>query len=1054
MELTFLFLPALLHDLLFLMKAIAKYRDVPEPPVPADPNQQQKQLQPSPHQEQKQIEQPADTEPKEASSVRKDSKEKTENSLTQCRRAVKSLLVSETSVSSPDLTRNSLASSIPLLEPLSAKPELKRMTSEKKGIDSPWAEKRHMQRSSTLSGDRSQLGIRPVVPLLNQSTGISRLAESSANPPERSLRRTGSDSDLSVPNLSELEVKLRMQRRARAELSELSLQDQLVQAKHVVDDELVEFLSGINYELVKARFLGNIDSQADIALLEALKEIANRLLHIEIDQLCEGDTCKTMVNELRSLSFQYPNSDYRKHVTNCLFLISPVSRLVLCQRYESKRKLPNVSPRGGEEHPARKTVSTSPQMVSMISLSLKMVFGAIGVSLLGTLENSHLNSPNHALPFKKRPESGTPTASPILGSSRNRILSNTPRRAHQKTVQTLLEKLNCDEAETVLQPDLTEDSNTEEDLDEKTLKKITPVELSCNVCNENLPVHLLKDHHHYCSLAASSTGTSLPKADSSKNKSTTPSPPILDAAQCDEIFVILGRLIDELLNGQDKLPDEVREPLESLKTMSTDAITIKDQKLAEKLLTKIVPILDTHREDPSAMIYAYGRFIYQAMRQKFIHLVPSTPVIKRHRKNTPGSPGLGTGGAELKAPTIDDFEKVKPISRGAFGRVDLVRHKRTGQVYAMKTLKKYDMIDKNLVDQVMVERNILATTENPYVVKMHSAFRDKSRLYLVMEYLPGGDCGSLLENVVYFDEDMARLYIAETIMAIDYLHSKNIIHRDVKPDNLLITSDGHIKLTDFGLSLQGMLERHQTDTATNTALHGNHESGSGSWSTRRNVSTGTLKTYRVVGTPDYLCPEALLGIGGGKPTVDWWAVGVTLFEFLTGIPPFNDETPEKIFQNILDRDIPWPVVPDEMSEDAQDLINQLLNPDPALRLGANGVDEIKRHPFFKDINWDTLYLEPRHATFVPRVRDAEDTGYFARRGSDNDSFVAEEETQPAANEQLFAGFSWINMPSVEELLQSGGHNPIPARKQPSSSSSSDESDYFFTNEEKSNYRIR
>ena len=125
----------------------------------------------------------------------------------------------------------------------------------------------------------------------------------------------------------------------------------------------------------------------------------------------------------------------------------------------------------------------------------------------------------------------------------------------------------------------------------------------------------------------------------------------------------------------------------------------------------------------------------------------------------------------------------------------------------MKTLNKDDMIAKNLVDQVMVERNILATIENPYVVKLFHAFHNKSRLYLIMEYLPGGDCAALLENIGCFDEQMAKLYIAETIMALDYLHSRNIIHRDVKPDNFLISADGHIKLTDFGLSLHGLMER-------------------------------------------------------------------------------------------------------------------------------------------------------------------------------------------------------------------------------------------------------
>ena len=154
-------------------------------------------------------------------------------------------------------------------------------------------------------------------------------------------------------------------------------------------------------------------------------------------------------------------------------------------------------------------------------------------------------------------------------------------------------------------------------------------------------------------------------------------------------------------------------------------------------------------------------------------------------------------------------------------------------------------------------------------------------------------------------------------------------------------------------------------------------------------NTTIVHGHRVVGTPDYLAPEALLGTGGGKPTIDWWAVGVTLYEFLVGIPPFNDDTPEKIFQRILDCRIIWPEVPEEMSYEAQDLIRQLLCPNPQTRLGANGVEEIKRHPFFGDINWDTLHEENRTATFVPRVQDRYDTGYFIPRASGNgDSFAA------------------------------------------------------------------
>jgi len=274
-----------------------------------------------------------------------------------------------------------------------------------------------------------------------------------------------------------------------------------------------------------------------------------------------------------------------------------------------------------------------------------------------------------------------------------------------------------------------------------------------------------------------------------------------------------------------------------------------------------------------------------------------------------------------------------------------------------------------MVHNVLAERNILATTQNPFIVKMSYCFQSSEFLYLVMEYAIGGDCASLLANVGCLEEPMARMYIAETVLALEYLHSVGIVHRDLKPDNMLITSDGHIKLTDFGLSRLGLVEnpKMQKEDGVDDFL----VSGS-----TPPVNPSIDENHRVVGTPDYLSPEALLGIGHGKP-VDWWALGTILFEFLTGVPPFNDETPEQIFQNILNRDIPWPKIPDEMSYVAHDLISKLFALNPNERLGVNGAHEIKSHPFFNDIDWVTLRSQP--TPFVPRVVDNEDTTYFLDR---------------------------------------------------------------------------
>lgn len=334
--------------------------------------------------------------------------------------------------------------------------------------------------------------------------------------------------------------------------------------------------------------------------------------------------------------------------------------------------------------------------------------------------------------------------------------------------------------------------------------------------------------------------------------------------------------------------------------------------------------------------------------------------------------------------SIEQFENIKLISKGAFGTVWLARKKGTEQIFAIKQLKKATIMRKNMVEHVIKEREILVRTDNPFVVKLFYAFQTPKYCFLVMEYLIGGDCGSLLENLGYFDEEMAKVYVAEAVLALEYLHGHGIVHRDLKPDNMLITAQGHIKLTDFGLSTITILEGGATSGSpsaspkapVNAALA--QDTGTdieAAQNTLRNLSTSS-EPYRVVGTPDYLSPEALLGTGYGT-SVDWWALGVILFEFLTGIPPFNDEAPDLIFKNIIDHDIPWPNIPGEMSHTAAALIEKLLRTEKHERLGRNGSGEVKADPFFNGLEWDTLLL--RKNLFVPAPRSPTDTGYFSTR---------------------------------------------------------------------------
>ncbi|CAN1126932.1 Probable serine/threonine protein kinase IRE4 [Linum perenne] len=323
--------------------------------------------------------------------------------------------------------------------------------------------------------------------------------------------------------------------------------------------------------------------------------------------------------------------------------------------------------------------------------------------------------------------------------------------------------------------------------------------------------------------------------------------------------------------------------------------------------------------------------------------------------------------------SIEDFEIIKPISRGAFGKVFLARKRTTGDLFAIKVLKKVDMWRKNDVERILAERNILITVRNPFVVRFFYSFTCRDNLYLVMEYLNGGDLYSLLRKVGCLEEDVARIYIAELVLALEYLHSLGIVHRDLKPDNILIAHDGHIKLTDFGLSKIGLL--NNTIQLSGSTINEGTLSDTPDSSEQQTEEKGQ---HSAVGTPDYLAPEILLGREHGYAS-DWWSVGIILFELITGIPPFTAEQPEMIFDNILNRKIPWPSVPSDMSSEAQDLIERLLIHNPDQRLGANGSSEVKSHPLFRGVDWDNL--ASLEAAFVPVPDSADDTSYFLSRFS-------------------------------------------------------------------------
>ncbi|XP_049517100.1 serine/threonine-protein kinase greatwall isoform X2 [Dermacentor silvarum] len=421
--------------------------------------------------------------------------------------------------------------------------------------------------------------------------------------------------------------------------------------------------------------------------------------------------------------------------------------------------------------------------------------------------------------------------------------------------------------------------------------------------------------------------------------------------------------------------------------------------------------------------------------------------------------------AVVKLPSIDDFVVLKPISRGAFGKVYLAQKKgNKDQVFAIKVVKKSEIVHKNMVDQVLAERNALAVSCSPFVVRLFYSLQTPSSVHLVMEYMIGGDVKSLLHAYGFFEEPMARFYAAEAALALDYLHHRGIIHRDLKPDNMLISAEGHVKLTDFGLSqverkhieladvlgtpasrassrpvlgrTPGQLlsltsdlsftgarvksaavrsaprrqscrrrlprgsfcgstgssrdgvrrlsmkrsptsplvvgaKRLHFDLGTSPPLRSPLQSCvqspdvlSPEWadgvshsdevfaprptgitpvcsasSLERRTPKVSRGQHRLLGTPDYLAPELLLGQEHGAP-VDWWALGICLYEFMTGLPPFCDQSPEAVFANILH-------------------------------------GELCSLPFFESVTWGSLL--DQEPPFVPSPDNDTDTGYFDAR---------------------------------------------------------------------------
>ena len=374
------------------------------------------------------------------------------------------------------------------------------------------------------------------------------------------------------------------------------------------------------------------------------------------------------------------------------------------------------------------------------------------------------------------------------------------------------------------------------------------------------------------------------------------------------------------------------------------------------------------------------------MRQNFLHIQAEQMRQGRRKMN------------------IREFEPLSIIGRGAFGEVMVCRQISTGDIVAIKKMRKEDMLNKNQLMHVRTEKEIM-TASNPWIVKLKYSFQDDYYLYLVMEFLPGGDLMNLLMKKEVLTEGEARFYTAEMILAVDSVHKLNCIHRDLKPDNILIDKNGHIQLSDFGLAKIAdktffpitqkdnlspqRIVNNPSDSITsvntnytNNNLNQNMRNNNGLRS-RRN----RLIAFSTVGTPDYIAPEVFSQNGYGEEA-DWWSIGVMFFEMVVGFPPFFSENPSDTCKKIVKWKEHFSIPADaNLSPEAESFILRMVS-QPESRLGVHGVEEIKKHPFFKGIDWNNM--RKMKAPFIPELKNDYDTHYF-------DSFQEQEPFYPPIN---------------------------------------------------------
>ncbi|ROV95356.1 hypothetical protein VSDG_06013 [Cytospora chrysosperma] len=332
---------------------------------------------------------------------------------------------------------------------------------------------------------------------------------------------------------------------------------------------------------------------------------------------------------------------------------------------------------------------------------------------------------------------------------------------------------------------------------------------------------------------------------------------------------------------------------------------------------------------------------------------------------TPGAPNDASNTSRKLR--LDDFSRVRTLGTGTFARVCLVRlaspqneAERT-KVFALKILRKTEVIKLKQIDHVRHEREILGDVSgHPFITNLLASFSDSDHLFLLLDYVPGGELFSYLRKFRRFNEPMARYYAAEIVLVLEYLHEKQggVAYRDLKPENLLLDEEGHIKLVDFGFA-------------------------------KRLAST---ETYTLCGTPEYLAPEVIHN-KGHTTAVDWWALGILIYEFLTGYPPFWHQNPIEIYKQIVEKPVVFPQEP-PISPEAKDIIRSFCNTDRSRRLGnvSGGAKKVKDHPFFRGVDWDDVYNRRHKGPIIPPIRfpgDAQCFDIYPEEDANSDRYTDE-----------------------------------------------------------------